>query len=112
MNKPAKKMKFNDHNYHWRNLSPPVFDTSFGGEEFDVPPENIEELTLLNYFQMLWNKGLNKLKAEQTNLYSVQKDGKSIATTEDEIKQFISIQVLMLLVDLPSHMMYWARKIR
>ena len=34
---------------------------------------------------MFWSKDLNKLRAEQTNLYSVQKDGKSIATTEDEM---------------------------
>ena len=61
LNQPAKDTKFNDHNYRWRNVSPPVFDTSFGGEEFDVPPENFEELTPLNYFPMLWNKGLNKL---------------------------------------------------
>ena len=110
LNQPAKKTKFNDHNYRWRNVSPPVFDMPFGGEEFDVPPENFEELTPLNYFQMLWNQGLNKLIAEQTNLYSVQKDGKSKATTEDEIKQFICIQMLMSLVDLPSYMMYWARE--
>ena len=110
LNQPAKDTKFNDHNYRWRNVSPPVFDMSFGGEEFDVPPENFEELTPLNYFQMLWNKGLNKLIAEQTNLCSVQEDGKSIATSEDEIKQFISIQMLTSLVDLPSYMMYWAKE--
>ena len=91
MNQPAKKMKFNDHNFHWRNVSPPDFDASFGGEQIDVPPENFEELTPLNYFQMLWNKGLNELIAEQTNLYGIQKDGKIIAITEDEIKQFVSI---------------------
>ena len=110
LNQPAKKTKANDQNYHWRNVSPPVFDTSFGGEEFDVPPENFEELTLLNYFQMFSNKDFNKLIAEQNNLYSIQKDGKSIATTEDEIKQVIGIQMLMSLVDLPSYMMYWARE--
>ena len=60
---------------------------------------------------MFWNKDLNKLIAQQTNLYSVQKDGKSIATTEDEIKQFIGIQMLMSPVDLPSYMMYWVRAI-
>ena len=112
LNQPAKKTKVNDHIYRWRNVSPSVFDTSFGGEEFDVPLENFEELTPLSYFQMFWNKDLNKLIAEQTNLNSVQKDGKSIATTEDEIKQFISIQMLMSLVDLPSYMMYWARETR
>ena len=91
LNQPAKKTKYNDRNFHWRNVSPPVFDTSFGGEQIEVPPENFEELITWNYFQMLWNKGPNKLIAEQTNLYSIQKDGNSIATAEDEIKQFISI---------------------
>lgn len=107
MNQPAKKIKVNDANYCWRNISPPVLDTSFGGDEFDVPPENFEELTPLNYFQMSWIEDLNKLIAEQTNLYSVQKDEKSIATIEDEIQQFLGIHMLMLLVDLPSYMMYW-----
>ena len=59
---------------------------------------------------MFWNKDLNKLIAEQTNLYSVQKDGKIIATTEDEIKQFIGIQMLNSHVDLSSYMIYWARE--
>ena len=61
---------------------------------------------------MFWNKDLNKLIAEQTNLYSVQKDGKIIATTEDEIKQFIGIQMLNSHVDLSSYMIYWARETR
>ena len=52
---------------------------------------------------MFWNKDLNKLIAKQTNLYSVQKDGKIIATTEDEIKQFIGIQMLNSHVDLSSY---------
>ena len=56
---------------------------------------------------MSWNKDLNKHIAEQTNLYSVQKDEKSIATIEDEIQQFVGIHMLMLLVDLPSYMMYY-----
>ena len=110
LNQPAKKMKIND-NYCWHNVSPPVFDMSFGGEEFDVPPENFEELTPVNYFQMFWNKDINKLIAEQTNLYSVQKDGKIIATTEDQIKQFIGIQMLNSHVDLSSYI-FWARETR
>ena len=52
---------------------------------------------------MFWTKDLNKFIAEQANLYSVQKDGKSIATTEDEIKQYIGIEMLMPLVDLKLH---------
>ena len=75
-----------------------------------MPPENFEELKPLNYFQMFCNKDLNKLISEHTNLYSVQKDGNSIATTDNEVKPFISIQMLMLLVDLPSYVMDGARE--
>ena len=48
LNQPVNKTKVNDHNYRWCNVSPPVFNTSFGGGEFDVPPENFGELTPLN----------------------------------------------------------------
>ena len=48
LNQPANKTKVNDYDYRWHNVFPPVFDTSFGEEEFDVPPENSEELTPLN----------------------------------------------------------------
>ena len=75
-----------------------------------MPPENFEELKPLNYFQMFCNKDLNKLISEHTNLYSVQKHGNSIATTDNEIKPFIGIQMLMSLVDLPSYMMDCARE--
>ena len=63
LNQPAKKTKVDDHDYRWCNVSPTVFDASFGGEEFDVPPEKFEKLAPLNYFQMFWNKDLNKLIA-------------------------------------------------
>ena len=43
-------------------------------------------------------------------MYSVQKHGNSIATTDNEIKPFIGIQMLMSLVDLPSYMMDCARE--
>ena len=59
---------------------------------------------------MFCNKDLNKLISEHTNLYSVQKHGNSIATTDNEIKPFIGIQMLMSLVDLPSYMMDCARE--
>ena len=44
------------------------------------------------------NKDLNKLIAEQTNLYSVQKDGKSIATTKDESNNLSVFQCLCRLM--------------
>ena len=44
----------------------------------------------------------------QTNTYSVQKSGKCIDTNPQEIERFIGIQMLMLLISLPSYELYWS----
>ena len=59
---------------------------------------------------MVWKSNINKLKSEQINLYNVQKDRKSILTTPREIEQFVGIQMLMSIIELPSFTMYWAGK--
>ena len=38
----------------------------------------------------------------------MQKTGKSINTTKDEMDQFIGIQVKMCIVKMPRHQNYWA----
>ena len=112
LNQPAKKIKVNDANYCWRNI-PPCFWYVIWWGRVRSTTRNFEELTPLNYFQMFWNKDLNKLIAKQTNLYSIQKDEKSMATiVNPTIQQFIGIHMLMLLVDLLSYMMYWVRETR
>ena len=52
------------------------------------------------------------LLAEQTNLYSVQKTGQSIATTKQEIEKFIGIEIHMSIVRIPLYTMYWAAETR
>lgn len=59
---------------------------------------------------MFWKSDINSLIAEQTNLYKVRKDGKSILTTPRKIDQFFGVQTLMSIIELLSFTMYWARK--
>ena len=65
-------------------------------------------MTPLNYFQMFWKDEINTLIADQTNLYSFQKNTKSINTTDGEIEQLIGMQMLMPVINLPAYRMYWA----
>ena len=97
-----------DHIYRWQTTEPPVINTDFLGNSFSLPPENTDELTPMDYFQFFWKSSLNNLISNQTNLYSVQKTGKSICTTSDEIEQLIGIQMCMSVIKLPSFCMYWA----
>lgn len=48
----------------------------------------------------------------QSNLYSVQKTGKSIQVTEDEMRDFIAIHILMGIVSMPSYLHYWSSRFR
>ncbi|KAF9405652.1 hypothetical protein HW555_013700 [Spodoptera exigua] len=49
---------------------------------------------------------------QNTNLYSVQKTGKSIQVTEDDIKSFLAIEVVMGIVKMPAYTDYWAKRTR
>ena len=104
--------KYSNHNYRWRSIEPPVKDTNLCGPEIPLPPENFDQLTPLNYFQMFWGQDLDQLIADQTNLYSTQLTAKSIGVTANEIRQMIGIQMLMAVVKLPQYDMYWAKESR
>lgn len=96
----------------WRSNAPPITDHSFDGDEFSLPPDDVDTWTPLRYFQNFWNDDLNVLLAEQTNLYSVQKKGTSINTTSGEIEQFIGMQMYMSIIAFPVYRMYWANETR
>ena len=98
--------------YRWCHKQPPVVDEAFGGEEFSLPPEAFADLSPLYYFQQFWDDSITCQLVEQTNLYSVQKTGKSINTTKDEMEQFIGIQMKMSIVKMPRYQNYWAAETR
>ena len=70
------------HTFRWRSRD--IVSSTY---VFLHKEENVTQLmTPFEYFMFFWTEELNDLIAEQTNLYSVQKTGKSIKTTSHEIK--------------------------
>lgn len=49
---------------------------------------------------------------ENTNLYSCQERGDSIAISKIDIQNFIGIELLMGIVDLPAYTDHWSRELR
>ena len=95
----------------WRNKSPPVTNAEFSGD-FDQAPDDCDTWTPSTYFKLFWKDDLNVLLAEQTNLYSVQRNSSSINTNSNEISQLIGLQMYMSVISLPCYRMYWARETR
>jgi hypothetical protein len=55
---------------------------------------------------MFWDDSITENLVEQTNLYSVQLEGRSISTTKDEIEKLIGIQMKMGIVKMPNYELY------
>ena len=87
----------------WQRNKPPKTSNSFLGEEFNLPPDDDDTWTPLNYFQVFWKDDINVLLSEQLN---------TLNTTSGEIEQFIGIQMYMSIIDFPSYQMYWALETR
>lgn len=49
---------------------------------------------------------------EQSNLYSVQSTGNSIAVDHDEMEMYLGLLVMMSIVKLPQLRMYWSKETR
>ena len=89
-----------------------VDDCDGDRNDFTLPPTEVDEMTPLNYFELFWKPDLNEHIADQTNLYAMQKDSTMVSTTKGEIEQFIGMQMLMAIVQLPTYEMYWANDTR
>jgi hypothetical protein len=74
--------------------------------------ENIPVWSALDYFYRFFPEDLITHITVQTNLYSVQLTGKSIKVTEEDIKDFLAINILMGVVVLPSYKDYWKTSYR
>lgn len=97
------------HVYRWRKNAVPVGNVDFIGQ-FSPPPEQLK--TPFEYFSMFFPESMLRTIVENTNLYSVQKGGKNINTTLDEIKTFIGMRILMGIIKLPSYRSYWSGALR
>ncbi|XP_065069915.1 piggyBac transposable element-derived protein 3-like [Rhopilema esculentum] len=93
----------------WRKREAAVVNSVFCGEPLPSPPNEV--LTPIEYFKNFFDDQLIGHISEQTNLYSVQKNGSSVATTADEIEQYIGILLLMGIYKIPQYRMYWSREL-
>ena len=96
---PKKTVK-----YKWQKkaLTPP--DTAFT-EKFSEPPEIIPSPSY--YFKQFISDECFEIIALQTNIYALQKDGKEICITKDEIEQFFGILLFSGIYSAATYRMYW-----
>ncbi|XP_047124308.2 piggyBac transposable element-derived protein 3 [Hydra vulgaris] len=109
-NKITSANKFFNHVHRWRKVSVPKEIDAFNGEPFPEPP--YPELTPYQYFKKLFSSEIFDLIVEQTNLYSANLTGTSIAVTNNDIEKYVDILVLMSIIKLPHQRLYWSNETR
>lgn len=92
--------------YRWQRITPAKVSTDFIGMAFPDPP--YPELTPFQYFKQFFDDELFDQIVGQTNLYSVQKSGKSVQVSRSELEQYFGILLMMGLIKLPQYRMYWS----
>lgn len=66
----------------------------------------------LDYFKMFFDDDLINLIVENTNLYSVQMTSKSIQVTQEDISDFLAIELLVGIVQMPAYTDFWSHDLR
>lgn len=103
--KPIKRV------YRWRRRKKTITDTSFV-KEFTPPTNDEIDMTPDQYFIRFFPESLIRSVVNETNLYSVQKQGKSVDTNLEEMKTFLGMNILMGIIKLPAYTDYWNVKLR
>ncbi|XP_028417996.1 piggyBac transposable element-derived protein 2-like [Dendronephthya gigantea] len=106
----SSKNKSKETSYRWQRKLPADVDTMFTGAPFPDPPEN--ELTPIEYFKQFFGNELLDHIVDQSNLYSVQKSGKSVQMTKHELEQYFGILLMMGVIKQPQYRMYWSNGTR
>eukprot|EP00795_Rhopilema_esculentum_P007115 gene7117-12768_t len=112
--KKRKKKNSEKSVFRWRNREPPVTNSDFKGAAISLPPQDFDQLTPFWYFTQFWDIDMTNHLVEQTNLYSVQKTGKSTNTNRKELEQLIGIMMKMgiLCLDLKADVILTAATLR
>ena len=84
----------------------------FVSDKFSLPPENFENLSRYDIFLKFWSYDIIEIIVEQTNQYTVLKNGKSVNTNFAKIEQFLGIQMMIGHVQMFSYTNYWAAETR
>lgn len=105
---PKRKKKNQDMNFSWIKEDLPKVDRDCNFN----PSTNEQLLVPLEYFTKLFSFDILNHIIDQTNLYSTQMTGTCIGTNANEMTDFISLLLLMAIIDLPSYEDYWANGTR
>ena len=89
----------------WRKKVPQKTYTAFTEDLYPDPPGS--DLTLVEYFQMFFDKDLVNVLSQQTTLYSVQVNVKSINTNNKEIEQYLGVLIFTGVLKFPQYRLYW-----
>jgi Transposase IS4 len=107
---PAKTgMKASKKVYVWTKQAFTAPDITFSGEKPQAPQEIASPL---NYFKRFISDEMLTAAVENTNLYSVQKDGKSVEMDVKELEKVIGIYLQMGIVKMPGVRYYWENETR
>ncbi|CAK1593721.1 unnamed protein product [Parnassius mnemosyne] len=68
--------------------------------------------TTLDYFNDFFSEDMFDEICHYTNMYSIQKTGRSINLSGAELRKFIAIKVITGIVSMPSYLDYWATDTR
>lgn len=100
-------------NMTWQkgNVNIPEDSIKFQGST-DLPEEIMSLSTPLSFFNYFFTRDLVESIAEESNLYSLQKNiEKPAYLTVEDIKQYIGVCLYMSIVHLPSIRHYWSKSI-
>ncbi|KAK0147717.1 PiggyBac transposable element-derived protein 3 [Merluccius polli] len=103
------KVKMKEYRWRRKQFEPPSVEFVECVEE---DSEERFDWTPYMYFKDFVTEEMLQEIAEETNLYSVQKNGKSVNTNAQEIEQILGMYMHMGLVQMPNVRAYWEMETR
>ncbi|XP_063902705.1 piggyBac transposable element-derived protein 3-like, partial [Zophobas morio] len=91
----------------WRKTKFVAPNTSFIPENDDDNSTSTPD-SPFEYFSRYFPLEIFTQLAEYTNIYSVFKSGKSLNTTENEIRRLVALHIIMGIINYPRLRLYWA----
>jgi len=101
-----KKIKVEHMKFNWVNGNKVDFEVNI--PDYDYVSQQDYVLTPFEYFDKFFSEDLFQHIKEQTNLYTFQKEAKAINITDDDLKDFLSIELWMGVAKLPAYTDYWS----
>ena len=96
---PATSHSGSRSNVRWRMKDIEEVD-AVCNTRFSDPPD--EEITPFKYFKQMCRDEVIENFVEQSNLYCVQKTGRSLNTNKNEMEQFLGIHIMAGIINIPS----------